>query len=327
MTGAAPRLPYPECVRHSPAWAPILPQRCWVAFRAIRRPTNDGTVKTDKVPVDPETGTNARWRDPAVWRTFDEAVAAMHHHAATGIAIVLSHELGLVVIDLDDAASLITGFIALWARTTMEMIGSYAEFSYSGRGLHVISRAVLPPAGRRGWFDGHKVEVYGDARVMAVTGLHVSETPLEICDRAAEVMRWHSQVDFAPVVDAAFAPLGDVSEMPDGEDLHTTAEDRQLLARAAAAADGGKFARLLAGQWEALYPSQSEADEALIIKLLFWCRGDAVWARRLFAHSALAQRAKWLRRPDYQTRTMAAAWRFYTQICGVPASAERRDQA
>jgi primase-polymerase (primpol)-like protein len=282
-------------------------------------------MKTDKVPIDSEAGAKARWRDPTVWRTFDEAVEAMRRHAGTGVGIVLSSALGLVVIDLDEAASLITGCIAPWAQAIVEMINTYVEFSYSGHGLHLISRGALPPEGRRGRLDGVEVEVYDDARFMVVTGLHVPGTPLVIEDRVAEVMRWHARVEFGPVVDAAAAPVIDLPHLSDGGDVHTVAEDRQLIARATSAADGGKFAHLAAGRWEALgYPSQSEADEGLLVKLLFWTKGDVAWARRLFAHSALAQRAKWIRRPDYQARTIRAAWRFYTQISGPAPS---RDQA
>ena len=73
----------------------------------------------------------------------------------------------------------------------------------------------------------------------------------------------------------------------------TPLEDASVFERATRAANGEKFRRLWAGDWEAAgYPSQSEADLALVGLLAYWTGGNAVQMDRLFRQSGL-MRAKW----------------------------------
>ena len=81
-----------------------------------------------------------------------------------------------------------------------------------------------------------------------------------------------------------------MSDAPAGE-MSLTAEDRSLLKKARAAANGPKFTRLWDGDWEE-YDSQSEADLALCSILAFWAGPDADRVDRLFRHSSLF-RDKW----------------------------------
>lgn len=90
-------------------------------------------------------------------------------------------------------------------------------------------------------------------------------------------------------------------------------DDAELIDRAHKAANGGKFSRLWAGDWEgAGYPSQSEADLALAEILAFWTGGDPERIDRLFRQSGL-YRDKWAR-PDYRDRTIARALSMTTEF-------------
>jgi primase-polymerase (primpol)-like protein len=78
-------------------------------------------------------------------------------------------------------------------------------------------------------------------------------------------------------------------------------DDRALIDRARSADDGGKFARLWAGDWSS-YGSPSDADEALCFKLAFWTDRDAPRMDSLFRQSGL-YRPKWDQRHYGNGRT------------------------
>ena len=82
--------------------------------------------------------------------------------------------------------------------------------------------------------------------------------------------------------------------------------DDEVLVKAREAGNGAKFERLYSGDWSGDYPSQSEADLALLNHLAFWCNRDAEQMARLFSLSSLASE-KWQKRPDYRNRTIRRA--------------------
>lgn len=73
--------------------------------------------------------------------------------------------------------------------------------------------------------------------------------------------------------------------------------DEEVIARATAAANGDKFADLYAGRWQDYYPSQSEADFALVDIIAFYTQNRAQISR-MFRASGLGQREKG-KRIDY----------------------------
>ncbi|MBF6600356.1 MAG: AAA family ATPase [Dehalococcoidia bacterium] len=78
-----------------------------------------------------------------------------------------------------------------------------------------------------------------------------------------------------------------------GTTPHTSGlADEKLIHKATDAANGEWFTGLYEGNWEAAYPSQSEADLALVGSLAFWTGGDAEQIDRLFRASGLF-RDKW----------------------------------
>lgn len=81
--------------------------------------------------------------------------------------------------------------------------------------------------------------------------------------------------------------------------------ERIELARQAK--NGERFIALYDAGDTSAYPSQSEADLALMQRLAFWFNGDADFMKRAFDESALGEREKWRNRPDYRERTVKAA--------------------
>ena len=71
---------------------------------------------------------------------------------------------------------------------------------------------------------------------------------------------------------------------------------------------GAKFEALYyKGDISAYGGDDSAADQALMNILAWWTNSDISLMEKLFSHSALAKRDKWIKRPDYRERTIQAA--------------------
>ncbi|MEW6635612.1 MAG: DUF3987 domain-containing protein [Actinomycetota bacterium] len=258
----------------------------WVCWRSEE---SDG--KPTKVPYSPggTPGTRARCDDPTTWGTFAEGREAERKGGYDGVGFVFTASDPFCGVDLDGCVDPETGEIEPWAAEILDGLDSYAEFSPSGKGLHVIVRAELPPGGRR----KGRVEMYDRGRFFTVTGRHLPGTPRSIEDRQAEIEALHARL-FPPSEQAP----------PDGVAAANGLEDAEVLRRAMSAANGEHFARLWAGDRSG-YASDSEADLALCSMLAFWTGPDEERIASLFSRSGLV-REKWSRE-DYRRRTVARA--------------------
>lgn len=128
-----------------------------------------------KVPLQLD-GRRARVDDPATWATWDQVNSSA---VGVGTGVVLNGN-GLVCIDLDKCVS--GRRLAGWAEQLLSGLpGTYVEVSMSGRGLHIFGMADFP-GGRVGEFEGHRVEIYGDLRYIAVTGRRWGQAPARLAD-------------------------------------------------------------------------------------------------------------------------------------------------
>ena len=101
--------------------------------------------------------------DPATWRPFEDATAAVW---ADGVGYVFSAVDPFVGVDLDGCRDPATGALAPWARRVVSMFATYTEVSPSGTGVHVLARGHVPgPRHRRG-----PVEMYDSRRYFTITG-------------------------------------------------------------------------------------------------------------------------------------------------------------
>lgn len=133
-------------------------ERMWVAW------ADEGGRKVPKSPH----GGNARSNDPSTWGTYAEAEAVRARNGYSGVGLMLTD--GYVGIDLDNVIGE-DGAIADWARDVIDELGSYAEFSPSGTGVHVIAWAdpnEVGPVGRANHQQG--IEAYNHGRYFTVTG-------------------------------------------------------------------------------------------------------------------------------------------------------------
>jgi hypothetical protein len=158
---------------------PALRAQPWVLWRAESR----GKGKPTKVPYrisDPRR--KASSTDPATWGTFEEAVTAWSRptRRVDGIGVVLTPAAKITCVDLDRVLDA-DGQLDPRARTIVERCQSWTEWSPGGTGLHIFVRGQIAEA-----LKGDQIEVYCDARYIAVTGHRWPDTP----DRLAEAQSY-----------------------------------------------------------------------------------------------------------------------------------------
>ena len=155
----------------------------WVCWKAEER-----NGKISKVPINAKTGGYAMSNNPATWSDFQTAVKMSRNFS--GIGFMLGN--GIFGVDLDDMDDEIERFkngdsdniIAEFVYT----LESYAEYSPSGKGIHILCKGELPPGGRR---KGN-FEFYENGRFFTVTGNIASEY-IEVADCTETVKYLHSK--------------------------------------------------------------------------------------------------------------------------------------
>jgi hypothetical protein len=262
----------------------------WIVWRIEKRATKNGTVRETKVPYCARSNRMAKSNERDTWSGFEDAVAALKR-GYTGLGFCLTPP--YVGVDLDGCR--VQGGEEPWAAEIIRELDSYSELSPSEKGVHVIAKGILPDGPRQKSLEGehHGVGLYDAARgrYLTMTGCRIRGGGI-IPERTAELQRIHARL---------FPPKA----KPQPKAKPSFANDDELITRARQANDGGKFGRLWDGRWEGEYTSQSEADLALCMKLVFWTGRDAGRIDALFRRSGL-MRDKW-DRSDYREATIAKA--------------------
>lgn len=207
------------------------------------------------------------------WMDYGMAVAvAKSIGSQAAIGACLHKGCGMVVIDMDEDYTADQMAMVEW-------MDSYAETSSSGLGTHIFAKANLDGGVRDAKTD---IEVYGRDRFIIVTGNTISgwDTVEERQSKIDRVVARLGGIKATSAVTAAFAAIEqDVSE-----------EEQRATLKKIWKSDKVKL--LWKGDWQAMgYPSQSEADMALIEALCWATENDACVAA-LFRRSSLGQRQK-----------------------------------
>ncbi len=256
-----------------------LPQ--WVVVDMRLRTTARGEQVPCKEPLNPRTLRRASVTDASTWGTFAEAVAARTEYAPH-IGFVFTDSDPYCFIDLDPPAD---DAQAARHQAIYKAFDSYTELSQSGRGVHIICRGRLPNGTRR-----DKVEVYSSERYAICTGNVIRPEP--IVDYSELLLRLYNEMQVGASRTTAL------------EDVAAVQSDDELFARACNAVNGDKFASLCRGEWQLDYPSQSEADFALLSIIAFYTASNEQ-ARRMFRATALGQRDKSQHNDKYIDRALA----------------------
>ena len=241
-------------------------------------------------------GAYASVTDPSTWDNFGHVAEAAHRFGCA-IGYVLSPLDPFTCIDLDvvdeesqrrkgqkiDPSKWTTqeDFDRYWR--AIHFFCSYTERSVNGKGVHIWVRGKFGRGRKR---DG--IEVYSQERFIVCTGDVLGFTEIvqhqETLTKMAHDMR----------------PDDDIQMAPDEPPQWT---DYEVWTRLRDQTNGHRFSALWDGLWGGRYPSQSEADDALLTMLCFKSRNNEQ-VRRMFRLSALGQRPK-AKRDDYLNRTIA----------------------
>lgn len=222
-------------------------------------------------------GTLADVTNPATWTTFDQAVSALANSLNKGIGFVFTQSDPYSFIDLDNAEG-DQAILATHLKIAKEF-DSYSEVSPSGMGLHIIVRGKVQAGRRRS-----KVEIYSSARYATMTGnIHNRAT---INDYQSQLIQLWEQMGSGPVAQSLYKG--------DDKEQYT---DEEIIRKATEAVNGDKFVKLLRGDWQDLYGSQSEADFAFIDIIAFYTQ-NRNQITRIFRASPLGFREK-AKRTDY----------------------------
>lgn len=263
----------------------------WVNWRYEEREGD----KPTKVPYSPLTGGHANVHKPETWGTYEEAVHALGNGWYSGIGFVLTEKDPYAFIDLDepknhDGSPLDPNEFALrFERQKMifETFNSYAELSPSGKGLHIIVKGKIDSGRKRS-----SVEIYSDDRFMTMTG---------------DVYRPGLITPHQEQLQSLWEEMGkgrDASLFYAGLEQATQSDD-EIMAIATTASNKEKFIDLFfEGNYQKHnYPSQSEADFALMDIIAFYSK-NAAQTQRIFLRSKLAEREK--SRAQYRLNYMLA---------------------
>ncbi|MDP9439189.1 MAG: hypothetical protein M3P49_10655 [Actinomycetota bacterium] len=275
-----------------------LPQ--WVVYDLVDSvDAATGEVRLDKIPYSPRrTQRRASTTDPTTWGTFGHALAVYRANPKMdGVGFVFTETDPFCGIDFDKCLAG-TGEMEPLAAEWIGRLGGYAEVSPSGTGAHVIVEARLSDRGRKNGKLG--IEVYDRGRFFTVTGRRLG-TASDPVDAQRTVEELYALVSPAPSVEREIRRLRAPALSAD-----------EVLRKARTAANGWKFAKLYdRGDWRGLkYPSQSEADFALVNMLNFWAAGDRGLTVELFEDSALYRPPR-EKGGDYVGRTVDAVLSSY----------------
>jgi hypothetical protein len=170
----------------------------WVLWRFEPAPGRD---KPRKVPLRLD-GTHGSSTDPTSWARFSDVLAAYNaaHSGADGIGFVFTDDDDIVGIDLDGCRDPVTGQLAPWARSDLDTLGSWAEVSPTGTGVHVFARGRLASGVKNKSGDGRR-EVYATGRYFTVTGQTVDGAPLDVIE-LPHLTDWHRRLFPSSLVSA-----------------------------------------------------------------------------------------------------------------------------
>lgn len=269
----------------------------------------------NKMPFNPVTGAPAKAGISKTWARFKDAVTAYDKRGYDGIGFEFNNN-GVVGIDLDHVISE-NGTLTTEAMEIVTILGSYAEYSPSGKGLHIFVKGDIPVDGRKKGF----IEMYKSKRYFTVTGNAYGELK-PINDRTEQVMQIFN------IYFSGSKSENSASKAGTHYTCNSIAKDYLSIGLSKDAV----FKALWDGEYQSeKCISESEKDFALMGKLLYWCSGNADAAIEAFKASPYttgkdSKHTNKLERTDYLQRTAMKAMQDLTSTAAVDDEQYLRQQ-
>jgi hypothetical protein len=308
---------YPPQWDNLPAACRILPN--WVLWKKVWKEKDQ---RWTKIPYDqynrPASSTASH-----TWCHLEEAKKALEGGIGQGVGFVFTRKAGITGVDLDHCRDPSTGEIDTWAQAIIAQLGSYAEISPSGAGVHILVKGSLPEGvdGKKKLLkgDGYRpdaaVEIYSAGRYFTCTGQRLDQYPQSVEDRQDALQAVYEEI--FGLVNGDTGQTGDQTR----PDPNTTAQagelpDEAIIARMLGSSNADSIERLLNGDISGHGRDDSAADLALCNHLAFYCAKNRLQMDRIFRSSKL-MRDKWDERrggSTYGERTISEAIRGTTEV-------------
>jgi putative DNA primase/helicase len=233
-----------------PDWLKHLTFGVWIAEP---RPGKPG--KYNKAPRVPQTGIKAGADKPYLFGTFHEACVALQTGKYSGLGVILDGS--IVGIDIDDYSTQ-PPEIKSWVGGAL-LDGAYCERSPGGDGLRIFVCGSLPGTGRK----SAGLEIYDDVRFLTATGVMHPGSGYDLIDGQELINEF---LEFLPAESSNTPQISQPNQEPASTDAVNTVIQAVMASHP----------ELWNGGWESivnvfngtqLYPSQSEADFALLYHL------------------------------------------------------------
>ena len=252
----------------------------------------------NKVPFNPVTGASAKAGQLATWASFEDCVNALDGGGYDGIGFEFNNN-GIVGIDLDHVIAE-NGSLSDEAVGIVAMLDSYTEYSPSGKGLHIFVKGDIPVDGRKKGF----IEMYKAKRYFTITGnVYGDKKPINECTEQVKQL-----------FGKYFSDSKSGKSVGTNNPCISSAKDYLSIGLAKDAV----FKALWDGEYQSeKCTSESEADLALMGKLLYWCSGNIDAAIEAFIKSPYVagkddKHTTKLGRSDYLQRTAVKAMQGLT---------------
>ncbi len=265
-------------------------QKQWCVYRLV---WNEERKKHTKIPVDPHTGNNGKSNDESTWSDYQTALSAIEKYNCNGLGFYFKKP--YFGIDIDNIEGEIQRYLQGDIETNMmyefvTSIKSYAEYSQSGNGIHIICKGKLPGHRRR---KGN-VEMYDSGRFFVMTGNTVDRKYNQVIEPSETTLKLLYN---RYIADDKIIQFNNQNASESKIDL----SESEIVQKAYESKQGAKFKVFMEGGWEAFYDSQSEADIAFANMLAFWTGRDFEKMDSIFRDSSLFRQKFDERRPPNST--------------------------
>lgn len=241
--------------------------------------------KTTKRPYNALNGSLARVNDDLTWTTFNSALMGCVKYNFDGIGFILGN--GIFGIDLDNHPDKDGNYemtddeFKVLSDEFISTLKSYAEYSQSGKGVHIICEGTLPEGSRRK--KGSPVEMYENGRFFAFTGNVICNENINF--REQEVIPLWEKYVKTEYNESSYKRIDVPKELK--------ISDEEVIDIAINSRNGEKFYKYYHdGDISMDGNDDSSADMSFCMMLAFWCNGDMEQMDRIFRASAL-MREKW----------------------------------
>ena len=275
----------------------------WVRWRAV---WNSEKQRNDKLPFQLYSEFKASSNQVTGWGTFKNAMRLSEGYSGVGFQAGVK-PCGNILIDLDHCLAN-DGSIQPWARTIVDFANSYTEISPSGDGLHIFCGGKLPGPGKAAaklpsvGSKAGEACIYDFGRYFTVTG--------EVFE-GRKAYRTLPQNEVSQLYGLISDLKGEQELGPEQKSGPLEFDDLDLEIVKNSILQDEKTASLFSGEWQDLFPSQSEADLSLMSSLAFYSKGNTEIMEQLFRESGLFRPEG--KGADYLDRTITRALQRSTQ--------------